>query len=308
MAKASNSYKKTEANIHMAGLELGKKPPQAVDLEEAILGAIMLEKDALVNIQGLLKPESFYKESHQKIYRAIQNLSVRHEPIDLYTVSEELKKKGELDEIGGPYYLSQLTLRVGSAAHIEFHAKIVAQKYIQRELIGISSEIQRDSFDDAIEVDKLLDTAQQKIFDLAEGNIRTETQHISSIVDEAVKEIETAQQRTDGLSGTPSGFSALDRITLGFQPSDMLIVAARPSMGKTAFVLSMARNMTVEHNVPVAFFSLEMSSIQLVKRLLSSETGIASEKNTRRSQANHAGMEPSGNQPQQISQGAFIYR
>ncbi len=278
MAKASNSYKKTEANIHMAGLELGKKPPQAVDLEEAILGAIMLEKDALVNIQGLLKPESFYKESHQKIYRAIQNLSVRHEPIDLYTVSEELKKKGELDEIGGPYYLSQLTLRVGSAAHIEFHAKIVAQKYIQRELIGISSEIQRDSFDDAIEVDKLLDTAQQKIFDLAEGNIRTETQHISSIVDEAVKEIETAQQRTDGLSGTPSGFSALDRITLGFQPSDMLIVAARPSMGKTAFVLSMARNMTVEHNVPVAFFSLEMSSIQLVKRLLSSETGIASEK------------------------------
>ncbi len=279
MAKTTtNAHKRTEANINMAGLELGKKPPQAVELEEAILGAVMLEKNAIINIQGLLKPESFYRESHQKIYRAIQELSVRHEPIDLYTVAEELKKKSELDEVGGPYYLAQLTLKVGSAAHVEYHAKIVAQKYIQRSLIGISSEIQKDSFDDAIEVDKLLDSAQQKIFDLAEGNIRSETQHISNIVADTIKEIEAAQQRTDGLSGTPSGFTDLDRITLGFQPSDLLIIAARPSMGKTAFVLSMARNMAVEHNIPIAFFSLEMSSLQLVKRLLTGETGLSSEK------------------------------
>ncbi len=280
MAKSynTNPHKKIEANVNMAGLELGKKPPQAVDLEEAVLGAVMLEKFAIVNIQNLLKPESFYKDSHQKIYRAVQDLSTRHEPIDLLTVSEELKKRNELDEIGGPYYLSQLTLKVGSAAHVEYHAKIIAQKYIQRELIGISSEIQRDSFDDAIEVDKLLDSAQQKIFELAEGNIRSETKHVSYIVSEAIKEIETAQLRDDGLSGTPSGFSALDKMTLGFQPSDLLIIAARPSMGKTAFVLSMARNMAVEHKVPVAFFSLEMSSIQLVKRLLTGETGISSDK------------------------------
>jgi replicative DNA helicase len=279
MAKTNTPIrKKSTANVHLAGLDLGKKPPQAIDLEEAILGAAMLEKDAIVDIQELLKPESFYKEAHQKIYQAIQELSSSHNPIDIYTVSEELKKKGELDEVGGYYYLSQLTLKVGSAAHIEYHAKIVAQKYIQRELIRISSEVQHDAFDDAIVVDELLDEAQQKIFELVEGNIHSETRHISNIITEAIKEIEAVQKDHDGLSGLSSGFSALDNITLGWQPSDFSIVAARPSMGKTAFVLTMARNMAVDHKTPVAFFSLEMSSMQLVKRLLTSETGIASTK------------------------------
>jgi len=273
----NNTPKKNTANIQLTGLELGKKPPQAIDLEEAVLGAVMVEKDAIINVQELLKPESFYKEAHQKIYHAIQELSISHEPIDIYTVSELLKKKNELDEIGGPYYLSQLTLKVGSAAHVEYHAKVIVQKYIQRELIRLSSEIQRDAFDDK-DVDELLDEAQQGIFDLAEGNIRTETKHIGDVVATAMKELETAQNRADGLSGIASGFTDLDRITLGWQPSDLVIVAARPSMGKTAFVLSMARNMAVEHKIPVAFFSLEMSSMQLVKRLLVSETGISSEK------------------------------
>ncbi|MDR3236865.1 MAG: replicative DNA helicase [Prevotellaceae bacterium] len=275
--KNNNIQKKNTANIHLTGLELGKKPPQAIDLEEAVLGAVMVEKDTIINVQELLKPESFYKEAHQKIYRAIQELSASHEPIDIYTVSELLKKKDELDEIGGPYYLSQLTLKVGSAAHVEYHAKVIVQKYIQRELIRLSSEIQRDAFDDK-DVDELLDEAQQGIFDLAEGNIRTETKHISDVVANAIKDIETAQNRADGLSGIASGFSNLDSITLGWQPSDLVVVAARPSMGKTAFVLSMARNMAVDHKIPVAFFSLEMSSMQLVKRLLVSETGISSEK------------------------------
>ncbi len=278
MAKTNTFNKKKDTNIHLAGLELGKKPPQAMDLEEAVLGALMLEKDAIISVQDLLKPDSFYRESHQKIYRSIQELSTQHQPIDIYTVAEELKKKGELEEIGGPYYLAQLTLRVGSSAHIEYHAKVISEKYIQRSLIGISSEIQRDSFDDAVNVGELLDSAQQKIFELAEGNIRSETQHVGSIVAEAIKEIEDAQQRTDGLSGTASSFTKLDEITLGFQPADLIIVAARPSMGKTAFVLSMARNMAIDHESPVAFFSLEMSSLQLVKRLITSETGIASEK------------------------------
>lgn len=279
MAKTyANTNKKNTASVQLAGLELGKKPPQAIDLEEAILGAAMLEKDAIINIQGILRPESFYKETHQKIYAAIQELSSSHNPIDIYTVSETLKKKSELDEIGGYYYLSQLTLKVGSAAHIEYHAKIVAQKYIQRELIRISSEIQRDSFDDEIVVDELLDGVQQKIFSLVEDNMGSETRHVSSIMEEAIKELEASQENCDGLSGLPSGFAALDRITLGWQPSDLSIVAARPSMGKTAFVLTIARNMAVTHKIPVAFFSLEMSSMQLVKRLLVSETGITSDK------------------------------
>jgi replicative DNA helicase len=279
MAKTNTySNKKSTASVHLTGLELGKKPPQALDLEEAILGAAMLEKEAIFSVQALLKPESFYKETHQKIYRAIQNLSASHSPVDIYTVSEELKKKGELDEVGGYYYLSQLTLKVGSAAHVEYHAKIVAQKYIQRELIRIASETQHDAFDDAIVVDELLDGVQQKIFDLVEGNMRSETQHIRTLIENVTREIETIEQQHAGLSGLPSGFASLDRITLGWQASDFSIVAARPSMGKTAFVLTMARNMAVDHNIPVAFFSLEMSSNQLVKRLLVSETGIPSEK------------------------------
>jgi replicative DNA helicase len=279
MAKTNTvANKKSMASVQLAGLELGKKPPQAIDLEEAILGAAMLEKDAIINIQGILKPESFYTEAHQKIYRAIQELSSSHNPIDIYTVSETLKKKSELDEIGGYYYLSQLTLKVGSAAHIEYHAKIVAQKYIQRELIRISSEIQRDSFDDAIIMDELLDGVQQKIFSLVEDNMSSETRHIGNIMEEAIKELEALQENCDGLSGLPSGFASLDRITLGWQPSDLSIVAARPSMGKTAFVLTIARNMAVTHKIPVAFFSLEMSSMQLVKRLLVSETGIGADK------------------------------
>ena len=279
MAK-TNTYtsKKNTASVHLAGLELGRKPPQAIDLEEAILGAVMLEKEAIYMVQTLLKPESFYKEAHQKIYRAIQNLSSSHDPIDIYTVSEELKKKGELEEVGGYYYISHLTLKVGSAAHIEYHAKIVAQKYIQRELIRIASETQHDAFDNAIVVDELLDDVQQKIFDLVEGNMRSETQHVRTLIEQVTKEIETIEQQHTGLSGLPSGFSSLDRITLGWQPSDLSIIAARPSMGKTAFVLNMARNMAAGHQIPVAFFSLEMSSTQLVKRLLVSETGIPSEK------------------------------
>jgi replicative DNA helicase len=279
MAKTNTfTSKKDTASVRLTGLELGKKPPQAIDLEEAILGAAMLEKDAIINIQGILKPESFYKEAHQKIYTAIQALSSSHNPIDIYTVSEELKKKDELDEVGGYYYLSQLTLKVGSAAHIEYHAKIVAQKYIQRELIRISSEIQHDAFDDAIVVDELLDGVQQKIFSLVEDNMSSETRHVGGIIAEAIREMESVQEKGEGLSGLPSGFASLDRITLGWQSSDLAIVAARPSMGKTAFVLTMARNMAVDHNLPVAFFSLEMSAMQLVKRLLVSETGIGSEK------------------------------
>jgi replicative DNA helicase len=261
-----------------AALELGKKPPQAIDMEEAVLGALMIEKSAIVDIQGILVPASFYLETHQQIYKSIVDLASRHEAIDIYTVAAELKKTDNLEFVGGAYYLSELTGRIGSAAHIEYHAKIIAQKYIQRQLIEISSEIQRESFDDKIDVDDLLDSAQQKIFEIAERNMKNEAKPVSAIIEKAIEEMEIASARIDGFSGVPSGFTSLDRLTSGWQPSDLIIVAARPSMGKTAFVLSMARSITVDFNKPVAFFSLEMQDVQLIKRLMISETGISSEK------------------------------
>jgi replicative DNA helicase len=270
--------KKQEYAYRALPAEHGKMPPQALDLEEAVLGSLMLEKDAFVTVSDLLKPGCFYKEAHQKIYSAVQSLSLESQPVDLLTVSEELKRVGDLEAVGGYYYLSQLTSRVASAVHIEFHARIIVQKYIQRELIRASTEIQARAYDDATDVADLVDMAQKMVFDIAEGNIKKETTPVNVLIDQAIKNIEAIGSRTGGLSGTPSGFTSLDAITSGWQPSDLVIIAARPSMGKTAFVLSMARNMAVEHDVPVAVFSLEMSSLQLVNRLIASETEIGSEK------------------------------
>ncbi len=275
MAKTNDYSKNKSTKIDM---EYGKVPPQAVDLEEAVLGALMLEKDAIINVGDLLKPESFYKEAHQKIYKAIVNLSQEEQPVDILTVTEALKKQGDLDMVGGAVYIAQLTNRVASAAHIDFHAKIIAQKYIQRELIRVTSDIQSQAFDDSTDVADLLDKAQQEVFDIAEGNIKKESAHIRPIADEVINQILEAGKRPDGLSGIPSGFTALDKITSGWQKSDLIIIAARPSMGKTAFVLSMTRNMAVEYKAPVAVFSLEMGGDQLVKRMISSETELGSEK------------------------------
>jgi len=281
MAKTVRSDRdktKKETNIDLLGLDMGKKPPQALDIEEAVLGALMLESGVVTDVMGILTPDCFYKEAHRKIFSAIVSLSLRHDPVDILTVAEELKKEQQLEEVGGPFYLSQLSNRVGAAAHIDYHVKILLQKYIQRELIGISYEVQRDSFDDSIPVDDLLDTAQQKLFTLSDRNLRRDSQSVKTILNQAIEELMAAQSRQDGLSGVPSGYTSLDRITLGWQPSDFIIVAGRPSMGKTAFVLTMARNMSVDHKIPVAFFSLEMSSIQLIKRLMVSETGLESDK------------------------------
>ncbi len=258
--------------------DLGKVPPQAVDLEEAVLGAIMLEKDAVVSIIDIISPACFYKDTHRLIFEAVLELSKRLQPIDLLTVTEELRKAEKLDLVGGPYFLTQLTNKVASAAHIEFHARIISQKFIQRELIRISSDIQERAFDNTIDVDDLIDFAEAELFDVAMGNIKKETQKIDAVIDMALKRIEELSSREDGFSGVPSGFTRLDRITSGWQPSDLIIIAARPSMGKTAFVLSMMRNMAVEHKKSVAIFSLEMASIQLVNRLIVSETELPAEK------------------------------
>ena len=270
--------KKKEISLDAIGMEAGKVPPQAVDVEEAVLGAMMIEPNCVPDVLDAISADCFYKEANRKVFMAISSLSSDHQPVDIYTVSEELKRQGSLEEIGGPYYLSLLSSRVGAAAHVDFHVKILLQKYIQRELITISAEMQRDSFDDSIPVDDLLDNSQSKLFELAEKNMKRATLPVQDVIKDTVAEIEANQDRTDGLSGLPSGYTGIDKITLGWQASDLVIVAARPAMGKTAFVLTMARNMAVDHRIPVAFFSLEMSAKQLVKRLLVSETGLSSEK------------------------------
>lgn len=275
MAEKKATFSKKIQEIHE---EHGKVPPQALELEEAVLGALMLEKGAEIGVLDLLTPEAFYKEAHQKIFRAIVKLSERYEPIDILTVTEEMRRREELDEIGGAYYITQLTSNVASAAHIEFHARIIAQKYIQRELIRVASDIQTRAFDTSADVDDLLDFSEKELFNLAYGNIKKETAQIDNIIQEAIAQIEEASRREDGLSGVPCGFTQLDRVTSGWQKSDLVIVAARPSMGKTAFVLSMARNIAVEHKQGVAVFSLEMSAVQLVNRLIVAETELPGEK------------------------------
>ena len=274
MAKQRSNPKPTI----MALPDFGKVPPQANDMEEAVLGAIMLEKEAVITILDILKPESFYRESHQKIFKTISDLSAREFPVDLYTVTEELRAHNELESVGGPVYLTQLTSKVVSAANVDYHARIVAQKYIQRELIRVSTEIQTRSFDDTYDVTELLDYSENALFQIAEGNIKREVAPINVVIKEAIREIEEAGKREDALVGTPSGFTKLDRLTSGWQKSELVIIAARPSMGKTAFALTMARNMAVDHSKNVAIFSCEMSSIQLVNRLIVAETDIPGDK------------------------------
>ncbi len=280
--RQDNKSKKTartrKPTINQVINEHGKVPPQAVDLEEAVLGAIMLEKDALTAVIDILKPDVFYKDAHKTIYEAITRLFAKSEPVDILTVTEELKKSGELEIIGGPYYITQLTNRVASAANVEYHVRIITQKAIQRELIKISSDIIKDAYEDTTDVFDLLDNAEQKLFSVSETNLRRNYDDMQSMVKEAITEIEAARDSKTHLRGIPSGFTELDRVTSGWQKSDLIIIASRPGMGKTAFTLSMARNIAVEFSRPVAVFSLEMSSIQLVTRLISSETQLPSEK------------------------------
>jgi len=258
-------------------LEKGKIPPQAVDFEEAVLGAMMIDKKGIDEVIDLLHPDAFYKEGHQHIYEAIFTLFENSEPVDLLTVSGQLKKAGKLELVGGDFYLIKLTQKVASSAHIEFHARVILQKYIQRSLIRISNEIIEDAYDEGTDVFDLLDSAESKLYEVTQGNLKKSAQTALNLVIQAKKKIEEIANK-EGLSGVPSGFEKIDKITSGWQPSDLIIIAARPGMGKTALTLSMARNIAVNDNVPVAFFSLEMSSVQLITRLISAETGLSSEK------------------------------
>lgn len=270
--------RRSPASLMDTAMEAGKLPPQAPELEQAVLGAMMLEKNAVNEAIDILRPESFYVDAHRRIFDAIQNLFRTDQAIDILTVTQELKKRAELDIVGGAFYISQLTNKVASSANVQFHARIISQKHILRELIRISAETMRDAYDDSTDVFELLDKSEQELFAVTSGNLKRNYEPMSDLIQGAIEQIENSKNKGGGISGVPTGFAQLDKLTAGWQRSDMIIVAARPAMGKTAFVLSMARNIAVEHKKPVAVFSLEMSSTQLVTRLIASESGISSEK------------------------------
>lgn len=268
MAKKSQNTSSYSRQKTVVVPDLGKLQPQARELEEAVLGALMLEKDAYSVVSEILKPECFYEHAHQLIYEAIVDLAVQQFPIDMMTVTEQLRKRGDLEQVGGAYYIAQLTSKVASSAHIEYHARIIAQKYLARELISFSSQIQNKAFDETTDVDDLMQEAEGKLFEISQRNVKKDATQINPVIRDALKMLENAANQEGGLSGLRTGFEGLDKITSGWQNSDLVIIAARPAMGKTAFVLSMAKNMAVNFNIPVALFSLEMSNVQLVNRLI----------------------------------------
>lgn len=257
---------------------LGKIPPQVTELEQAVLGALMIEKDALTIVIDILKPESFYHEKHQKIYSAILDLFDCSEPVDILTVTQKLRTRGELEFVGGAYYITDLTTRISSAANIETHARLISEHAIKRELISIATQIEREAYEDSTDVFELLNKTEQMLYQVSEANIRKNYAEMRSILREALDELVARRNHEDKLTGVPSGFTELDRLTSGWQRSDLIIIAARPGMGKTAFVVSAMRNAAVDFKMPVAIFSLEMSAVQLVNRLISAEAELDSEK------------------------------
>lgn len=256
----------------------GRIAPRDIEVEKAVLGALMLEKDAYTTVCDILKPEYFYEPAHQKIYEAVQQLGASQQSIDMLTVTDKLRAMGELKNIGGPVVISELTARVASGAHVEFHARIVAQKYLARELINFSAAVEEKAFDEANDVDDLLQEAEGRLFEITQRNVKKDVTQIDPVIKQALDQIEAAANRESGLSGLETQFHDLDKLTSGWQNSDLIIIAARPAMGKTAFVLSMAKNMAVNCNIPTAIFSLEMSNLQLVNRLISNACEIEGEK------------------------------
>lgn len=238
----------------------------------------MLDKDALPIVIDILNEESFYTKAHQAIYKAMLSLFEKSHPIDIITVNEEVTKQGNSEVIGGAAYLVELTGKVASSANIEQHARIIAQKHIRRELIRVSTEVIQESFEDVTDVFDLLDKAENGLFKITENNLSRTYEGMGTLLTKAMKQLEELSKKEDGLTGVPTGFTPLDRLTSGWQPSDLIIVAARPGMGKTSFTLALARNAALEFNKPVAFFSLEMSNVQLVQRLISLESEISGSK------------------------------
>src|SRR5678815_3584547 len=280
LTNLNRDRKRRKSSLDLSTMVYGKVPPQAKDLEEAVLGAIMQEKNVFDTVAEILKPECFYVEGHQRIFRSMQSLAQKSQPIDILTVVEELRTKEELEMVGGAYYVTKLTNTVVSSANILTHSRIILQKFIQRELIRISSEIIGDAYEDSTDVFDLLDEAESKLFEITNNHLRKNFDTIDSVLVKTIQRIEDLRHKNEDITGVPSGYASLDRITYGWQNTDLIILAARPSVGKTAFALNLARNAAMHAGkpTPVALFSLEMSAGQLVQRILSAESEIWLEK------------------------------
>lgn len=256
----------------------GHLQPQAVDVEKMVIGALMIDKDAFSIISEIVRPETFYEPRHQKIYNAIQTLNMNENPVDITTVVNELKREGTLDEVGGAAYVIELSSHVASSAHIEYHARILAQKFLARQLISFASVIETKAFDETVDVDELMQEAEGNLFELSQKNMKKDYVQIAPVVKKAVDILIKASANSGGLTGVPTGFEKLDEKTSGWQSSDLVIIAGRPAMGKTSFALSLAKNIAVDYNTPIAFFSLEMNNVQLVNRLISNVCEIPGQK------------------------------
>lgn len=292
--KFSGIAKTKKQATDLAALAMGKVPPQARELEEAVLGAILLEKDKFPDVLEILnKPECFYVDAHQLIYAAIIRLNNKGQAIDLLTIADELRRTNELEVIGGPYFLSKLTLSVVSSAHVIAHARIVLEKFIQRELIKICSNIINSAYEDKNDVFQMLDKAETELFDIGNNYLRKNYSSLQDILVETIDQISKSREQKDDITGVPSGFPSLDAITAGWQPTDLIILAARPAVGKTAFALNLAMNAAMDPVKPrgVAVFSLEMGSTQLVKRMLSCVTDVSLEKISRGNLEDHEFMQ-----------------
>jgi len=256
----------------------GHVPPQATDIEQAVIGALMVDKDAFSMVSEIIRPETFYDPRHQMMYTAIQSLSMNDRPVDMMTVTEELRRQGTLEQVGGAPYVVELSSRVASSAHIEYHARILAQKYLGRQLISFASNIETKAFDETIDVEDLMQEAEGSLFEISQKNMKQDYTQIDPVIKEAVEILQRAATNTSGLTGLPSGFTKLDDYTSGWQQGDLVIIAGRPAMGKTSFALSIAKNITIDYQEPVAIFSLEMTNVQLGNRLLSNVCEITGKK------------------------------
>ena len=268
-----NNNNKTQIDTNYAHLQ-----PQAVELEKVVLGALMIDTDAFSVVSEMLKPETFYDPRHQKIYEAIQTMNMEERPVDIMTVTDELTKMGAIEKVGGAGYLMEISSQVASAAHIEYHARILAQKYLQRQLIHYAGDIETQAYDEGVDVDELMQHAEGELFQLSQGNMKQDYTQIDPVIKDAVDILQRAAQNKGGLTGIPTGYQQMDDMTSGWQPSDLVIIAGRPAMGKTSFALSIAKNVAVDHGVPIGFFSLEMNNVQLVNRLISNVCEISGKK------------------------------
>ena len=267
--------RKSSANVDNA---YGHLQPQATDIERAVIGALMIDKDAFSLISEIIRPETFYEPRNQKIYQAIQNLNMSERPVDIMTVTEQLKTEGTIDDIGGPGYLLDISDRVASSANVEYHAHILAQKFLARQLIQFASRVEEKAFDDTVDVDVLMQEAEGSLFEISQKNMKQDYTQIDPVIRQAIDILQKASANTGGLTGIPTGYTDLDEVTSGWQKSDLVIIAGRPAMGKTSFALSLAKNIAVDYQVPIAFFSLEMNNVQLVNRLISNTCEIAGSK------------------------------